>query len=262
MQIYIDHDSWRPESRDVGYCSPSRLKPGMLVAMNCLAYEVVEVNARPHTDWSENYRKAWVDQQMPDPETWYYRPYMVVLRQHKAQDSKDNHEHFEVANSYSFWTLGKHYSVCNCCGDVPPCREVHQDRVTARSMKRLAWQMALLPGCCHACGEPITRRQKSVLFEGENLIRPDMGEDTARFHTRMDCLSGAKQYDKKWAKKTGRPRKLRCEGRLREHADGSTECSNDPECIGHDKEHQSMERHDRGMSGKWSGCWCVAGGLV
>lgn len=55
-----------------------------------------------------------------------------------------------------------------------------------------------LPGCCHFCYEPVTRRQKSVLFEGVNLRYPELGEDTAVFHTRQYCLRDARGYGEAW----------------------------------------------------------------
>ena len=57
-----------------------------------------------------------------------------------------------------------------------------------------------LPGCCNSCHEPVTQRQKSVLFEGPNLRYPDLGEGTAVFHTRELCRWDARGYDEVWAK--------------------------------------------------------------
>lgn len=57
-----------------------------------------------------------------------------------------------------------------------------------------------LPGCCNCCGEPVTQRQKSVLFEGPNLRYPTLDADTAVFHTRQSCRFDARGYDEAWAK--------------------------------------------------------------
>lgn len=59
---------------------------------------------------------------------------------------------------------------------------------------------APLPGCCNFCHEPVTQRQKSVLFEGPNLRYPQLGEDTAVFHTRELCRRDARGYDEAWAR--------------------------------------------------------------
>ena len=56
-----------------------------------------------------------------------------------------------------------------------------------------------LPGCCHFCLEPVTRRQKAVVFEGPNLRFPQLGEDSAVFHTRQLCLRDARGYGEAWA---------------------------------------------------------------
>ena len=58
---------------------------------------------------------------------------------------------------------------------------------------------APLPGCCNSCHEPVTQRQRSVLFEGTNLRYPQLGENTAIFHTRRSCLWDAQGYDEAWA---------------------------------------------------------------
>lgn len=57
-----------------------------------------------------------------------------------------------------------------------------------------------LPGCCNFCHEPVTQRQKSVLFEGPNLRHPELGDDTAVWHTREFCRFDARGYDQVWAR--------------------------------------------------------------
>lgn len=57
-----------------------------------------------------------------------------------------------------------------------------------------------LPGCCNSCYEPVSQRQKSVLFEGPNLRYPQLGEDTAVFHVREYCRWDARGYDEVWVK--------------------------------------------------------------
>jgi hypothetical protein len=57
-----------------------------------------------------------------------------------------------------------------------------------------------LPGCCNCCHEPVTTRQKTVLFEGPNLRYPNLGQDSALFHTRADCRWDARRYDGFWAR--------------------------------------------------------------
>ena len=66
-----------------------------------------------------------------------------------------------------------------------------------------------LPGCCNSCHEPVTQRQKSVLFEGPNLRYPELGNDTAIFHLRDSCRWDARGYDQVWVKAVpGRVQKI------------------------------------------------------
>lgn len=59
-----------------------------------------------------------------------------------------------------------------------------------------------LSGCCNFCHEPVTQRQKFVLFEGPNLRYPQLADDTAVFHTRTrtGCWRDARGYDEVWAR--------------------------------------------------------------
>ena len=57
-----------------------------------------------------------------------------------------------------------------------------------------------LPGCCNCCHEPVTNRQKAVLFEGPNLRYAELAEDTAVYHTRASCRWDARGYDEAWAR--------------------------------------------------------------
>ena len=46
----------------------------------------------------------------------------------------------------------------------------------------------------------MTRRQKAVVFEGPNLRYPELGDDTAVFHTSQLCLRDARGYGEVWAR--------------------------------------------------------------
>lgn len=55
----------------------------------------------------------------------------------------------------------------------------------------------------------MSQRQKSVTFEGPNLRYPQLGDDSAVFHTRASCLWDARIYDEIWAKaEPGRTQKF------------------------------------------------------
>lgn len=252
--IRCDPDQWRPRE---GRSNPAhRIEPGSIVLWDRKPYRLIEVRERAHADWPEEYRQKWVEHRMPDPATWHYRPVVVVLRDVDDERAKPLHL---VGPAGHYWhVLPEHYSVCRLCGEIPPCTHVHTEAVVGRATERMAEEMAILPGCCHACREPITARQKSVTFPGPNLVRPDLGDDSARFHSRAACFDALFAYDERWANAApGRKRLFYCEGRLTQHFDKTLECT-EPDCPGADARHAMWMQHwPDGDSAR--GCWCVAG---
>ena len=262
--------TWRPEQAltpgpgRAWRKSTSDLATGDLVIWERSPYRVTEARERDHTDWPQKYLEKWTEHHCPDPATWYHRPMTLTLR--PEPDPAAEPTHLLAAADHQWWTLPEHYAVCRLCGELPPCRDVHNETVITAETERMALDMAILPGCCHACRQPITRRQKSIRFEGANLIRPDLGDDSAIFHLREACRGAAERYDKRWAHaEPGRARRLYCEGRARHHYDGSFDCT-DPECPGKPPTvgHRSEEWHtlDGTRRGYTSGCWCVSGDLT
>jgi hypothetical protein len=256
MSTQVEADAWWPAQRNVGWCSTGNLKEGRLVIFDRQPYRVVEIRDVEHVDWPEKYREAWVKHNMPDPDTWYSRPMVVVVRHEERPNEKPLHLGCPASTTWK--VLPEHYSVCRLCRELPPCSHEHNEKVMASATKRMQLQMAILPGHCHACREPVTRRQKSFTFPGPNLIRPDLGDNSARFHMRQQCEEARIAYDERWAKATGRRQFFYCPGHWTEHYDGSTECS-DPECPG-DVRHARGSRHARfrDMRGvAWASCWCM-----
>jgi hypothetical protein len=240
-----------------------KLTPGTLVVWERRPYRVVEVRKREQANWPEKYRQAWVKQNMPDPATWYCRPRVIVLRSEEDPTAKPLN--LEGPNHYSWHTLPEHYPICRLCKEIPPCRHVHTERVMERATEKLEKEMALLPGVCHGCREPISKRQKHFTFPGANLIRPDLGDNTAVFHTRNDCYGFLDSYDKRWAAaEPGRSRFFYCDGTQTVHHDDSSECSR-PDCVakGAHKDlvqHAMWVRHHPQLEGA-RGCWCLASQL-
>ena len=260
MIIRIDPDAWHPEQRDAGHCSGSRLTPGQIIIWDRKPYRVVETRERDPFDWDDKTRDKWVDHGCPDPTTWAYRPLVVVLRDVDQPDAKPLH--LSGSASIMWRTLPEHYAVCRLCGELPPCHEVHNEKIAERAGERFEQEMAIMPGSCHACREPITSRQKFYRFDGPNLIRPDLGDGSAIFHLRTSCRYALQQYDKRWAAAApGRRRSFFCEGHLVHHYDGTKSCSN-PECPSVDVDHRAAEWHRPGVQAKWTGCWCVSGDLT
>jgi hypothetical protein len=264
MHIRIDPDEWRPEQKGFRYShgnSTGRLKPDQLVVWERQPYRVIEIRERDHTDWPQSYRDAWVKHGMPDAATWDYRPRVVVLRHDDQPQAKPLH--LQAPNNANWHVLPEHYWVCRRCQEIPPCRHVHNEAVMERATERMEKEMAILPGVCHGCREPISKRQKSFTFPGANLIRPDLGDNSAIFHTRNDCAGAMKRYDERWAEaEEGRLRFFRCEGTMTAHHDGTNECTN-AECLGKGAlsswvDHKMwIQHHPRGER-TVQGCWCLA----
>lgn len=86
---------------------------------------------------------------------------------------------------------------------------------------------------CAACGEPVTARQQSVTYQGENLDVPD--GTSAVFHARLWCHWHARDYEVRWLAADPSRRSpvewLSCLGKAIVHVDGTSECA-EPGCPG------------------------------
>lgn len=265
MFFRYDPDEWRPHGpwgQHLDTRAAGRLEPGQLVVWDRQPYRIIEVRERAHHDWPETYRTAWAKHGMPDPDAWDYRPCVVVLRHEDQPDSKPLH--VQGPHNKSLYLLPEHYSICRLCHELPPCRHVHNESVMERATERMEKEMAILPGVCHGCREPISKRQKHFTFPGPNLIRPDLGDNSAVFHTRGGCLGFLRSYDERWAAdRPGRSRLFYCGGTVTNHHDGSSECSN-PECTA-TGERRGLVQHALGIwhhpeaAREVQGCWCLAG---
>lgn len=260
MIIHVDPDAWYPAQRDAGNTSAGKLAPGQIVIFEREPYRVIETRPVDTVDWPAKYLDSWTEHGCPEPETWYQRPVVVVLRDERDDTAKA--VHLQCPASLRWSTLPEHYAVCRRCGEIPPCSDVHNAKIAERAGERFEQQMAIMPGSCHACREPITSRQKYYRFDGPNLIRPDLGDGSAMFHLRGSCRSDLKAYDRRWAAaEPGRRRSFYCEGNLTHHHDETASCSN-LECPSTEVEHRYVEWHRPGVYAKWSGCWCVSGDLA
>ncbi|MCX4605531.1 hypothetical protein OG402_34240 [Streptomyces anulatus] len=261
MHLRYDPDDWRPvQGHSRLRANTGRLNPNSILVWERQPYRLIEVLERDQTDWPQNYQDAWIKHGMPDPATWSYRPRVVVIQLDDQPQSKPLH--LLCPDSTYWYVLPEHYWVCRRCQEVPPCRHVHTEAVVERASERMEEEMAILPGVCHGCREPISKRQKSFTFPGGNLIRPDLGDDSAIFHTRRGCYGFLDSYDKRWAvAEPGRERLLYCPHTLTEHNDGSSECSS-PACVADGREENLVQHpiwvrhHPQLKAGQ--GCWCLA----
>ncbi|WP_435109792.1 hypothetical protein [Nocardiopsis synnemataformans] len=233
---------WAPSDARTTYCIAPPV--GSLVGLDHRAWEVLEVRRVPLADWKpEDHERLRRKADGQDPEEWPDAPHYLIVR----QVGSHQRTHWRTRARKSAWhLLPEHYAVCHRCGDVAPCREVLDEQVAARALERLARMEAILPGCCWGCGQPVTKRQKTIRFEGENLDLP--GGQEVVFHTRSSCDHLARAYEERWvAAAPGRTRRLSCPGDLITHIDG-TECTAPLECPGFTTAHRSSERHVIGTS--------------
>lgn len=250
-------DQWH--SRDARYAHFAKLEPGALIVKQRRPFRVTAINEISYANWPQQYTDSFLANTHEDPGTWHYRPRRVTGHwedEPAPAPGRDNLV-FVATTTSSFYVLPEHYSVCRHCGELPPCAEIHNQGVVERAMARMDKAMAILPGFCHACCQPVTRRQKSIRFPSVNLIRPDLPEGTALFHLRKECVGSAFAYDERWAAaEPGRRRLMFCDGRRRHHLDGTTECTEGDQCVG-DVGHASNEYHQPNYESS-RGCWCVA----
>lgn len=258
MMITTDPNRWyyRGERSNT---YTDKLNPGDIIIARRRPYRVREITPRPHINWNERYLAAWERSGRPDPDTWRHRPFALVLT---AEDKPDSRQQFhcEAAGSQYWTVLPEHYVICRLCGELPPCRHEHTEAVMDRALAEMDEAMRLLPGSCHECGALIRPRQHTIRFEGTNLIRPDLGDDSAVFHTaRQKCWSGAYLYDAKWAAAVpGRRRKMACEGMTIRHLDGTFECTTGEDCLMDEGRHQGASVQH--WVGQGVDCWCLTGG--
>ncbi len=237
-------------------------------------YRLLGIWPRPHVNWNDRYLTAWETSGRPDPETWRHRPFALRIISEFGTEPQDYD--CEVTASARWTVLPEHFAICRLCGELPPCTETHNNHIVEREAARFADAMQILPGACHHCKELITRRQGSIRFEGANLIRPDLGENSALFHTRSKCWNAAFDYDKRWAAaEPGRRGKLSCPGNVTRHADGTAECllgencAGEKDALGEWMRHAGLEtRHYPAWVGRdgqtrpGTDCWCTTAATI
>jgi len=171
-------------------------------------------------DGKDNHAYRVMEHREPLDGSYLYE--LIVERltgQHKGQ-----HYGIRVKSQYAYWRyLDEHYTVCNCCNELPPCSGKRAEHAVEKSVE----EMKLPDGYCPACKEPITHRQKKHVFPGPNLLNP-FGADGVQFHQRGMCHGAAVEYEEKWVRADpSRARSLltlRCSGTVTVHGDGTAEC--------------------------------------
>lgn len=229
-------DRWTPLQTQSTLGRPDA---GDVIAYEHAAWEITAVNDAAPTD-SE--RDKWVEEGMPDP--WHNRPYIAHLRHlggvlpNWATADAVPTAQVRVGPGRSRWARyrGSRWPMCSCCGEPMPCRAEVEDREVTKSLREVEKFARIPAGACWACAEPISRRQRSVAYDGDNLDLP--GAQSPRFHIRGKCGHWAESYERRWIAVDPRRERLltypQCGGILVTHGDGSTECVSGPGIIGQD----------------------------
>ncbi|MFD3516283.1 hypothetical protein [Streptomyces sp. NPDC058657] len=189
-----------------------QLKPGVLVVWDCQPYRVVELAERPLDLWGEEHEARYATAldrwerhprgERPEKATWDGRPYVFVLLPDGKPQGKPLHL---VGPANHTWdVLPEHYAICSACGELPPCRHELAERKADRQAARADVLMDIPPGHCLGCGEYITPRQQAARFPGPNLWRPDLPENSASFHARLECRGEVNRYRQQWEAHGGR----------------------------------------------------------
>jgi hypothetical protein len=243
--------TWNPLQTD----RRRRPETGNLIALDHAVWRIAAVTDLPFSDTD---RETWMDVGMPDPATWHGRPYradvdwVAGVRPDWALTGPVDTASVDIAanNSWSGaqWDVyppSGRWPQCSCCGEPMPCRAEMEDREVTAGLNLVEKFAKRLPGCCWGCEEPITRRQKSVTYAGDNLDLP--GGPEARFHTRADCHYYACRYELRWIAVDPRRERVltypKCAGILVVHGDGSSECRSGTSALGGVRE---SERECRG----------------
>ena len=131
--------------------------------------------------------------------------------------------------------------LCSCCQHPWPCLESRQHEYAEKAAEEAVAHLEVPAGWCHGCKEPITSRQKSILFAGESPINPLVSD--VHYHLRSKCWGAAAAFEERWVTANPtRPRSLltlRCSGHQQVHADGIPECGS-PNCPTPYAQHEVM----------------------
>ncbi|MCM3884147.1 hypothetical protein [Frankia sp. R82] len=128
--------------------------------------------------------------------TWWNRPRVVMVRPHLG--GKRLHWRWPHDFWAQCWALPEHHAICGSCGEIYPCTEVEAAKQASREMVNVEKLMSIPPGACWHCQQPISQRQQSVTFPGDNLLLP--GGPPVAFHLRRSggCGDAAAGYETRW----------------------------------------------------------------
>lgn len=258
-------DYWEPEGGERREWRD--LQPGDLIQLRRKIWRVTaEVRAVPVIDWDEHDREYFRTHCGPwdgksirrkannvtSEEDWALRPvYLIVL---PARSGRRVHKKVRPYVQPQVYVLPAHYPVCAECGEPYPCPEIGINREVRKNSAEMERLAAIMPGCCWACGEPVTGRQASAVFEGENLLLPCGPPPVFHLRRGSGCRAAAMKYEQQWVPAAGgRLWRLQCSGRVTRHVDGE-ECDR-PECPGVRVYHDERSAHvitEGGVAIRWA----------
>lgn len=254
---------WRPLIHEHSIRTRGAIpEPGQLIACpDRRAYRVIGVYDRDFANWHEQTVQQWEKAGRPDPKTWKDRERGLeldpVVKPHPRGKDRIGRRLTPWAWNEQWWALPDPYPACVECQMLWPCPCDDRNRAAAAAMKELERLGGVLPGCCWACSEPITSRQHSIEFPGENLLLP--GAPSPIFHTSHSrkshqgtCRSEAEAYEQKWVAAAPERRVLlRCEGVLFRHF-GYSECTARDACPGEGATHREFAHCTTGLYVAWT----------
>ena len=227
---------WYPLGTTRLYYEPPPV--GALIAEDHAVWRVVDVRPVPADLWSDEERQSAGRGSNRD------RPHHVtVLPVSVSPDDVQARDFAVHLRAYhAIWNVypDEHYPICAACGEPQPCREQMAARVSEASAKHM--DRYSTEGVCPACQEPITSRQKSMMFT-ENLEVP--GGPPVTFHVgRGGCRWRAAEYEERWVASAPEERRARlsCPGHVIAHNDGTYQCTSLDDCPGPQAQHQSYSR--------------------
>lgn len=193
----VNPDRWHPSHEASTQTAPRR---GLRVAWRYSVWRIVDIHDRPEADWTDSDRE-WLARQ---PEHLRGLPQVIVLRHENGptldpQPGDDGTVHIAVpaGGRRAWWGVAARYPVCSCHGHPYPCLDVDRDRLVAATRARTERLLAgAQAGVCQSCRQPITARQKTVVFPEPSLLVP--GAPGPVFHAgRTDCWWAAHAYETK-----------------------------------------------------------------
>lgn len=211
------------------------------------AWRVDRVDDVHPANWSAQTAAVWAQTPGDDWETWPGRERRVGVE--PARNPAPNGKGRGGIRLCPWWNgeqwayLEDPWPECVDCRCVWPCPCRDANQAAEAAMGEIERLGQILPGCCWACSEPIVGRQRSIVFDGENLLLPGAGPVV--FHTahsrkaaRGTCRGEAERYEERWVfAGENRTVRLTCPGVLWSHF-GYRECTN-PVCPGENATHRN-----------------------